>query len=71
MIDAVTPLLKLAEDAVADGKATLGPAATMNPYQAPLAATILGTYAAMFERPTEDLQELANILSDTRSALTS
>lgn len=69
MIQSLSQLLKLAQDAVDEVTASLGPAATMNPDNVPLAATILGAYAELFQKPTRELQDLANQLNETRIAL--
>jgi hypothetical protein len=62
--------LDLAQQAIKEVDGALGPPGTANPYNVPLAAEILRTYALVFDKPQNELQELADVLSEARTALT-
>lgn len=69
MIEFFTQTLDLAASAIKDVNEVLGPPATMNPYNVPQAAAILGSYSVLFEAPTTQLHELADVMSDVQSDL--
>ncbi|MEP7375908.1 MAG: hypothetical protein ABI675_21105 [Chitinophagaceae bacterium] len=69
MIDLVSQTLDLAENAIKDIENVIGPRGVSNPYNVPIAAEVLGTYALLFDSPNQQLQGLANIMSEAQSAL--
>ena len=69
MIYLIRQTLKLAENGIKDVEKVLGPPGTANPYNVPTAAEILGIYAVVFDKPQNELDRLANILSDTQTDL--
>jgi chromosome segregation ATPase len=69
MIDLFCQTLQLAENAITDVEKALGPPGMANPYNVPVAASILGTYAVLFDAPQKELHRLADVLSDARTAL--
>lgn len=70
MISLFQQTLDLALLAMDEVGQALGPPGHANPANVPLAAQILGVYAVSFEKPQDDLQRLADVLSDARTALT-
>jgi hypothetical protein len=70
MIELFRQTLDLAQQAIKEVDGALGPPGTANPYNVPLAAEILRTYALVFDEPQNELQELADVLSEARTALT-
>jgi len=70
MIDLFQQTLDLAQQAIRDVEAALGPPGIANPYNVPLAAEILRTYAVVFDKPEGELHVLADVLSEARTALT-
>ncbi len=71
MIDLFRQTLDLAESAMQDVENALGPPGIANPYNVPNAAEVLRTYAMLFDSPQKDLYKLADVLSETRTALSS
>jgi chromosome segregation ATPase len=71
MIDLFRQTLELAENGIQDVENALGPPGMANPYNVPAAAEILGTYAVLFDAPQNELHRLADVLSETRTALRS
>jgi hypothetical protein len=69
MVDLFRQMLDLAEKAVREVEDVLGPPGMLNPYNVPLAAATLGTYAQLFREPERELTRLAGLLNDTRTAL--
>lgn len=69
MIDHITATLALAERAIEDVNNSLGPAGTMNPYNLPSAAALLGMYATLFQAPNVELHRLAEDLEAAKHAL--
>jgi len=69
MIQLLEDTFALAEKALADVNEVLGPPATQNPYNVPLAAKVLGTYALLFQAPHKELHSLADNLDETRTAI--
>lgn len=69
MIQVIHQTLGIAEQAMKDVNAVLGPPGSANPYNVPRAAETLGVYAVLFEPPHEQLQELADDLSKASAAL--
>jgi hypothetical protein len=69
MIELLTKNLDLAESAISEVESTLGPPATQNPYNVPIAAQTLGIYAELFRAPDLDLQSLANELNSLRMTI--
>jgi len=66
MISLLEDTLELAEKALAEVEDALGPPATQNPYNVPVAAKVLGVYALLFRGPHNELQRLADDLNQTR-----
>jgi hypothetical protein len=69
MIQLLEETLELAKKALAEVEDVLGPPATQNPYNVPIAAKVLGAYALLFRAPHEELQSLADDLNQTRMAI--
>jgi chromosome segregation ATPase len=69
MIQLLEDTFKLAEQALADVEDALGPPATQNPYNVPIAAKVLGAYALLFQAPHDELHSLADDLNQTRIAI--
>jgi hypothetical protein len=69
MIDLFKQTLDLTEKAVKEVESVLGPPGTANPYNLPKAAEILGIYAVLFKAPNQELDALADIMSETKAAL--
>jgi methyl-accepting chemotaxis protein len=70
MIGLLEQTLRLAEAGLQEVLDCIGPAGVANPYNVPTAATILGSYALLFQEPQHALHALADDLSAARSALT-
>lgn len=70
MTDLFQQTLDLAQQAIGEVDAALGPPGIANPYNVPLAAEILRTYAVVFDKPESELHDLADVLSEARTALT-
>ena len=71
MIELLEKSLGLAEKALIEVEDSLGPPGTANPYNVPVAAQILGSYAVLFRSSNDDLHNLANDLNQARIMLTS
>lgn len=69
MIELFTQTLALAEQAIKDVGEVLGPSGTLNPYNIPEAAEMLGTYAVLFARPNKELHKLADTMSEVQASL--
>lgn len=69
MIDLVRQTLELAENGIKDVEDAIGPPGMANPYNVPAAAEILRTYAVLFDGPQNELQSLADVLSEVQTAL--
>jgi len=69
MIELVQKTLHLAKNAIEEVESTLGPPGSANPYNLPIAANTLGTYAMLFKQPQVELTELAAALSEAHFAL--
>lgn len=69
MIELLESSLQLTEKALAEVEESLGPPGIANPYNVPVAAEVLGLYAVLFRRPHEELDGLADELSQARTAL--
>jgi len=69
MIDLLRQTLELAEGGIKEVEDTLGPPGIANPYNVPAAAAVLSSYAVLFDAPQSELHSLADILSETRTAL--
>lgn len=69
MIDLINATLVLAERAIEDVNASLGPAGTMNPANLPLAAGLLGKYAGLFQESNARLRILAEDLEGAKRAI--
>ena len=69
MIQLLEDSLGLAERALADVEDSLGPPGTMNPYNVPIAAKILGLYSVLFRAPYDELHSLADDLNQARMAI--
>jgi hypothetical protein len=69
MIEFFTQTLNLAEAAIKDVEEVLGPPGMTNPYNVPQAAAILGSYSVLFDAPSKQLHELADLMTDVQSDL--
>jgi hypothetical protein len=69
MIQLLEDTFKLAEMALDDVEDALGPPATQNPYNVPIAAKVLGAYALLFRAPNKELHRIADDLNQTRIAI--
>jgi len=69
MIEHISKLLKLAEDAIEDVNDSLGPPGVADPYYLPTAAALLGSYATLFKGPKAELDQLATNLEGAEAAL--
>ena len=69
MIDLFRQTLELAGNGIKDVEEALGPPGIANPYNVPAAAEVLRIYAVLFEAPQDELQRLADVLSEARTAL--
>lgn len=69
MIDLFSQTLDLTGRAINDVENALGPPGTANPYNVPEAAEILGTYSVLFDAPNKELHGLADVMSETQTAL--
>jgi hypothetical protein len=70
MIELLEETLKLADAGLQEVLDSLGPPGVASPYNVPTAATILGSYALLFDAPHRALDALADDLSIARSAIT-
>jgi hypothetical protein len=69
MIQLLEDTLELAKKALAEVEDVLGPRATQNPYNVPIAAKVLGAYALLFQAPHNELHSLADDLNRTSTAI--
>jgi hypothetical protein len=70
MIDAIQQMLQIAQRAMEDVSAALGPPGFAYPHNVPDAATVLGTYATVFTPLKGQLDALIESLDDTVKSLT-
>ena len=71
MISYIEDTLRLAEKAIKEIGATLGPPGQQNIYQLSEAAAMLGTYAVVFEPTTKALNDLADEMNGVKNMLLS
>jgi hypothetical protein len=70
MIEVIQTMLKLSQRALREVDAALGPPGTAHVQQVDTARAVLGVYAGVFKQPQEDLENLAETLTDTANSLT-
>lgn len=70
MIEVIQQMLRLAQKALSDVDRALGPPGAAHPHNVASASAVLQTYAAVFEQPQRELDDLADALSDAANALT-
>lgn len=70
MIEGIQRTLDLSQRVLSEVEEALGPPGFAYPGNVPIAARVLGTYAAVFEKQCHELDELAEGLEDTAAALT-
>lgn len=69
MIELISDSLSLAEKALAEVEDALGPPGVASPYNVPVAAQVLGSYAQLFRAPHDELHSLADELTQARIAI--
>jgi hypothetical protein len=70
MIELLNQTLNLTDNAIKDVEDAIGPPGMANPYNVPAAAQMLGTYSLLFREPNRELNRLADVMSEARTALT-
>ena len=71
LVDTIQTMVSLAESAVADVEAALGPPGLARAFNIPNAAALLGVYSTIFKEPQLKLDQLAKSMEETRSSLSS
>jgi hypothetical protein len=69
LVDTIEDMIGLAESAVAEVEAALGPPGLARAFNIPDAAALLGVYSTIFKEPQLKLDQLAQSMEETRSSL--